>query len=520
MPILYRAPITVEIDWLDDGQYAHTYSDVTSYLLSWSVRYGANIASDDFEVLVSSATGEVVLDNEQYLFSGEGLYAISPSHILFREHACRIRGDGDILLWEGIIEPPVTSSAVSVRAAVFPLRGALARDFLRDFTFSDLGPSVASTIWRKLATNGPILGSERINLPMVNDGRLEVPNLIRPMITGVVDFPYEGYKGDTNLRGFMQQFALFNDAYVFENHEGKMQIFSAPEGIVHKRAGVLPIKSMTSSEYYILRSTKLQEQTGLVRNFVRTKARQVQAGVYNDDGTFVPGERSKIASINETLLAGEDVFLTYKLSQGVSAERWQLDNLVITNGEADVGIIWPTEQKVELVILSTLDTTIPRPQITVRADITALVNHVVSTESLEYYNSPGVLQYRLFRQMFPPPWYWAGQDETLRWKPVREQTDRRAIAPHVAQLTLPLWQLTKARTRALMDIHAGEVVQLNLTDDSDGVHVNDTHVVMQVELTGNQVEVPKVRLYTIDLDAREIVGEMVCSYFDIVVSAA
>ena len=105
----------VQVDWDDAGDYSNDYADLSGVMLSWDVRWGAEVREADVLPILAGTRGELRLQPQpDRLYDPENL-ASPLAPYLGDSHACRISqlSPSAYVVWEGVLQPLVGAEDAS-----------------------------------------------------------------------------------------------------------------------------------------------------------------------------------------------------------------------------------------------------------------------------------------------------------------------------------------------------------------------------------------------------------------------
>ena len=477
MPILYHPEFKFEVDWNGDD-YLSADADIFRDVLSITLTDGALIAAGAREVVPTSAFGNVSLHNRDLRYAAEGPTAFEPDNQTLRR-PCRLTADG-VLLWSGLADPvTLTHEFRSLSIARVQLHGLL---FERLAENVDAYLTAGSTIdleWPLFAQRAGItVGDDPVNATEI----------------GVLTYV------DQPLRRAAADYARFADGYVFERHNGRLQLIS-PRAIAAQTPTVIDLTEarQAADGLIVFNRSYVEQRTDLVRNQLQAAIRRLTPAA----------DAEVIKSISEEM-PPETIFTrTYPLSgvQGgaITAAGWTVVPSTFSNGDpipltdpfnvlAIARVIASTDTSATVEFYNASPTTA-----TYTANLAAVVTRI--EEDQIYELNYGWSQRRYDVQLIQtPPWHAAGTSiyDHLIW--ARRQLNRLQHPVFYGRLTLPLWQPTEALSAVVAGIRPGSVVEIDERDVSGGELLRRRMLVLQCDYSIRpQAAMPRLTVHALEL---------------------
>ena len=252
----YRPVDVVEIDWSDSGLYDHPLSDVTEWFESADVQWGCEPDADNTRLLFLPASGSLQLSNRTRLFDTDRSIG-ELDRELELPHRCRFRTfyharglpdgqTGQVLLWEGIADPPQVGSLGPESIARFQLSGFQAKGRLDQIGLDYPLVTSIETVARRI--------NQLASAPLPTD---EPVGILRSQNIG--PFAWSG-----SVQALIDQFSYYMGGYVLDRKDGRLSFYNHNAAIAD---AANPSFTISQVDHLIrARGYSNRRRSGFVRN--------------------------------------------------------------------------------------------------------------------------------------------------------------------------------------------------------------------------------------------------------------
>ena len=471
-----RNPLTVTIDWDDDGSFETSEIVPKADLLGVSVFYGCDTVSDVTAVRLASAMGRLTLNNFDRKYS-PGVSTVYSIAQLTRRHLCRI-SHGTETVWEGFVQAPEFTIDRAINEVTFALVGKIVANL----------PSNAATQYRLRLSN---FGVDRTSAELLADWRSDFPD-VPAGVDLFVDYSTGAISYEDNAVGFINELAEFEGGFAYETFDGKLELLgesrlagTTPQvvspmdvtmihptgdkpdlGRLYNRVVIHSTQAARGSEQVLLRIGGVRVPANAALGDTYFVDESASDPVYTIDWTTIPNPLTEADVIQHRANATDTYGPSTRVHGNLAAE-------IITSGANRVEILINNtenfEKYIELLIVQGRAT-----------------RNLPDVSQRTYSDSAGIaahglreLQNRPFLDWFRKTGLGAFTTRATRMATLRD---------HLL-LTFPLWQGQQGQVDDIHDIQPGAFLQLTL----DGVI--RSVIALGVTLADTWDGVPKKTVY-------------------------